>query len=207
MISRTDWWPRSFEAQVDAAGGSAPAQERRRKETSVKKTCNTTLWAAFAAAALMAATGCQSTGTTTQTTTRTVPAPAEPEVAAVENQPAPAEPELQTVYFEYDRWELRDEARRALRSNAQHLQTSPEWGVVTVAGHCDERGSEEYNLALGDRRAAAVKRYLVDLGVPSSRLRTVSFGESRPVVRGEGEAAWSRNRRAELGLGTQQASR
>jgi peptidoglycan-associated lipoprotein len=173
----------------------------------VKKTCNTTLWAAFAAAALMAATGCQSTGTTTQTATRTVPAPAESEVVAIEKQPAPAKPELQTVYFEYDRWELRDEARRALRSNAQQLQASPGRGVVTVEGHCDERGSEEYNLALGDRRAGAVKRYLVDLGVPSSRVRTVSLGENHPAVRGEGEAAWSRNRRAELSLGTQQASR
>jgi peptidoglycan-associated lipoprotein len=126
---------------------------------------------------------------------------------AVERQTAPEGPALQAVYFEYDRWELRDEARRALRGNAQKLQSSPEGGVVTVAGHCDERGSEEYNLALGDRRAAAVKRYLVDLGVPSSRLRTLSFGESRPAVRGEGEAAWARNRRAELSFGTQQAFR
>ncbi len=208
MISPTDWWPRSFDAPADAAGGFAPAPESKGKEASVKKTWNTTLWTAFAAAALMAAaTGCQSTGTTTEKSTRTVPAPAEPEVVAVEKQPAPAKPELQTVYFEYDRWKLRDEARRALRSNARQLQASPEWGVVTVVGHCDERGSEQYNLALGDRRAAAVKRYLVDLGVPSSRVRTVSFGESHPAVQGEGEAAWSRNRRAELSLGTQQASR
>jgi peptidoglycan-associated lipoprotein len=208
VISITDRWPRSFDAFADAAGGSAPAPERKGKETIVKKTCNTTLWAAVAAASLMAAaTGCQSTGTTTQTSTRTAPAPAEPMVVAVEKQPAPAKPDLQAVYFEYDRWKLRDEARRALRSSAQQLQASPEWGVVTVVGHCDERGSEEYNLALGDRRAAAVKRYLVDLGVPSSRVRTASFGESRPAVRGEGEAAWSRNRRADLSLGTQQASR
>jgi peptidoglycan-associated lipoprotein len=162
---------------------------------------------AFATAALLAATGCQSTGNTTQTAERTAPTPAPPEVAAVEEKPAPAMPELKTVYFEYDRWELRDDARRVLRSNAQELQSSSGWGVLTAAGHCDERGSEEYNLALGDRRAAAVKRYLTDLGVPSSRVRTVSFGESRPAVRGEGEVAWSRNRRAELSLGTQQASR
>jgi peptidoglycan-associated lipoprotein len=135
----------------------------------VKKTCNTRLWAAFAVAFLMAAAGCQSTATNTQTTTRAVPGSAEPGVVAVERQTAPEGPALQAVYFEYDRWELRDEARRALRGNAQKLQSSPEGGVVTVAGHCDERGSEEYNLALGDRRAAAVKRYLVDLGVPSSR--------------------------------------
>jgi peptidoglycan-associated lipoprotein len=202
VISRTVSWPRSFDAQVDAVDGAAPAPERRGKETNVKKTCNTRLWAAFAVAALMAAGGCQSTGTTTQTTTQTVPAPAGDEVAAVESQP-----ELQTVYFDYDCWGLRDEARRALRGNAQHLQTNPGWGVVTVAGHCDERGSDEYNVALGERRAEAVKRYLVDLGIPSSRIRAVSFGESRPAMRGDGDAAWSRNRRAEMSLGTQQASR
>ena len=178
----------------------------------MKKTCNATLWACFAAAALMAAaTGCQSTGAPTQTLTQATPAPApapaEPEVVAVEERPAPAKPELQTVYFEYDRWKLRDEARQALRDNAEQLQASPDSGAVTVVGHCDERGSEEYNLALGDRRAAAVKQYLMDLGVPSSRVSTMSFGESRPAVQGEGEAAWSRNRRAELSLGTQQASR
>jgi peptidoglycan-associated lipoprotein len=197
--------PRSLEAHGDAAGESALAPERRRKETSVKKTCNATLWAAFAAAALMAAAGCQSTGNNNPMAERTTPKPGAPE--AVENQPAPAEPQLQTVYFDFDRWNLRDDARRALRSNAELLQTNPAWGVVTVAGHCDERGSEEYNLALGDRRADAVKRYLVDLGVSSARLHTVSFGESRPAVPGEGEPAWSRNRRAELAVGTQQASR
>jgi peptidoglycan-associated lipoprotein len=185
--------PRSLEAHGDAAGESALAPERRRKETSVKKTCNANLWAAFAAAALMAAAGCQSTGNNNPTAERTTP--------------KPGAPGLQTVYFDFDRWNLRDDARRALRSNAESLKTNPAWGVVTVAGHCDERGSEEYNVALGDRRAEAVKRYLVDLGVPSSRLHAVSFGESRPAVRGEGEAAWSRNRRAELVVGTQQASR
>jgi peptidoglycan-associated lipoprotein len=210
VISPTDWWHRSFDAFVEAAGGSATVRERKGKETMVKMTYNTTLWACFAAAALMAAaTGCQSTGATTQTLTQEVPAPApaEPEVVAVEERPAPAKPELQTIYFDYDRWKLRDEARQALRNNAEQLQASPESGVVTVVGHCDERGSEEYNLALGDRRAAAVKQYLMDLGVPSSRVSTASFGESRPAVQGEGEAAWSRNRRAELSLGTQQASR
>jgi peptidoglycan-associated lipoprotein len=173
----------------------------------MNKVCNSKLWAAFTAAALMVATGCQSTGNATQPIAQMDPAPVEPEIAASEKPPVPAGPELQTVYFEYNRWELRDEARHALQSNAQHLQKSSEPNVVTVEGHCDERGSEEYNLALGDRRAAAVKRYLVDLGVPASRVRTLSFGEDRPAVPGKSEAAWSRNRRAELSLGTQQASR
>jgi peptidoglycan-associated lipoprotein len=166
-----------------------------------------TLWAALTAAALMISTGCQSTGNATPPITQTDPAPIVPEIATSQEQPVPVVPELESVYFEYNRWGLRDDAQRALRNNAQHLQASPDQNVVTVEGHCDGRGSEEYNLALGDRRAAAVKRYLVDLGVPASRVRTLSFGESRPAVAGESEAAWSRNRRAELRFDTQQASR
>ena len=69
---------------------------------------------------------------------------------------------------------------------------------MTVEGHCDERGSTEYNLALGERRANAVKRYLVDLGVPSNSLRTVSFGEERAAVQGHDESAWRYNRRADF---------
>ena len=69
---------------------------------------------------------------------------------------------------------------------------------MTIEGHCDERGSEEYNLALGERRANAVKRYMVDLGVPSSQLRTVSFGEAKPAVVGHDESAWRYNRRTEF---------
>jgi peptidoglycan-associated lipoprotein len=173
----------------------------------MKKTCKTKLLGTFAVGALIVATGCQSTGNAIQTTTNSSPATVESKSAALELQPAVAKPELQTVYFEYNRWVLPDEARRALRSNAEHLQASSEPGVVTVTGHCDERGSEEYNLALGERRAETVKRYLVDLGVPASRVRTLSFGEGRPAVPGEGEVVWSRNRRAELSLDTRQASR
>ena len=173
----------------------------------MNRVCKPTLRAAFAAAALMVATGCQSTGNATQPIAQTDPTPVQPETVASEILPMPAKPELKTIYFEYNRWELRDEARSALRKNAEQLKASSEQDVVTVEGHCDERGSDEYNLALGDRRAAAVKRYLVDLGVPASRVRTLSFGEHRPAVAGESEAAWSRNRRAELSLGTQQASR
>ena len=73
-------------------------------------------------------------------------------------------------------------------------------GTLTLQGNCDERGSEEYNLALGERRAASVKKYLVDLGVPSSRLKTVSFGESKPAVPGHDESAWKWNRRVDFGV-------
>ena len=109
-----------------------------------------------------------------------------------------ARPELSSVYFEYDRAEIRSDARPVLRDNASTINGNADWGVVTIEGHCDERGSEEYNLALGERRANAVKRYLADLGVPSSRLRTVSFGEARPAVPGHDESAWRYNRRSEF---------
>jgi peptidoglycan-associated lipoprotein len=179
----------------------------RRKETIVKKTRNATLWAAFGIAALLVGTGCQSTGHASKATTQMLPAEVDSEVASTEEAPAAVKSDLQTVYFDYDRWELRGDARKALQGNAQQLKASPERSVVTVSGHCDERGSEEYNLALGDRRASAVKRYLVDMGVAATRVRTMSFGEGRPVTSGEGEAAWSRNRRAEFSLGSEQASR
>ena len=74
----------------------------------------------------------------------------------------------------------------------------PEWGMVEIEGHCDERGSDAHNLALGKRRAAAVERHLVDMGVPRSRIATHTFGSDRPAARGHGEGAWRRNRRAEL---------
>ena len=107
--------------------------------------------------------------------------------------------ELGTVYFDFDRYDIRQDARPVLRANADALGDVP--GVVTVEGHTDERGSAEYNLALGDRRARAVKQYLVDLGVPSSKVRTVSFGEDRPAVQGHDESAWRYNRRGEFAIG------
>jgi peptidoglycan-associated lipoprotein len=106
--------------------------------------------------------------------------------------------ELKPVYFDYDRSTLRPDAAATLKANAEAIRNFPSWAVVTVEGNCDERGTEEYNLALGDRRADAVKRYLVTLGVPESRLRTVSYGELKPAVQGHDETAWSQNRRAEF---------
>ena len=73
-----------------------------------------------------------------------------------------------------------------------------EWATVVVEGHCDERGSEEYNLALGERRATSVKQYLTNRGIPSARIDTVSFGESKPGVQGHDESAWKWNRRGEF---------
>jgi peptidoglycan-associated lipoprotein len=106
---------------------------------------------------------------------------------------------LSTVYFDFDRSDLTEPTRQTLRKNADWLEGHGELNVV-VEGHCDERGSIEYNLALGERRANAVRDYLIDLGVERSRLRIVSFGEERPAVPGTGESVWSRNRRAEFVL-------
>jgi peptidoglycan-associated lipoprotein len=108
--------------------------------------------------------------------------------------------ELKTVYFDYDQSSIRSDQRANLRSDADAILARSDLGVVTVQGNTDERGSEEYNLALGERRAGAAKRYLVDLGVPSSRLRTVSFGEAKPAVAGHDESAWKWNRRADFAI-------
>ena len=107
--------------------------------------------------------------------------------------------ELETIYFDFDRFDIRADARPVLRANAAAISDMS--GRVTIEGHCDERGSAEYNLALGERRANAVKRYLVDLGVTSSKLRTVSFGEERPAVQGHDESAWRYNRRSDFVAG------
>ncbi|MCY3712864.1 MAG: peptidoglycan-associated lipoprotein Pal [Gemmatimonadetes bacterium] len=105
---------------------------------------------------------------------------------------------LSTVYFDYDMSNIREDQRSALDENASKLRDyQPDDGVV-IEGHCDERGTIEYNLALGEQRAQAVKTYLVDAGVAEGRIETVSFGEEQPAVMGSDESAWSQNRRAEL---------
>jgi peptidoglycan-associated lipoprotein len=101
------------------------------------------------------------------------------------------------VFFEYDSSELTNEARDSLKKQAEWLEYHSR-ARVTVEGHCDERGTREYNLALGERRANAVKSYLMALGVPVSRLSTISYGKERPAVVGNGESAWSQNRRGVL---------
>ncbi len=98
------------------------------------------------------------------------------------------------VYFGYDRYDLSSDARSGLQAQAVWLQEHSSV-KVTVEGHCDERGTREYNLALGDRRANSVKNYLVALGVDPSRIHTVSYGKERPAVTGTGESTWSQNRR------------
>ena len=106
--------------------------------------------------------------------------------------------ELGSVYFDYDSAEIRGDARTTLKGNGQAIQGHSEWKTITLEGHTDERGSEEYNLALGERRANAAKQYLADLGAPTSRMITVSFGEASAAVQGHDESAWRWNRRVEF---------
>ena len=102
---------------------------------------------------------------------------------------------MRIVYYGYDSAELSAEGRGALDANAAVLKKYPAW-TVTIEGHCDERGTAEYNLALGERRAVAAQTYLVGLGIPASRVKIVSYGKEFPFDPGHDEAAWAKNRRA-----------
>lgn len=104
---------------------------------------------------------------------------------------------LKTVYFDYDSSTLNGRALEILRENAERIKEVP-GVIIQVAGHCDERGTQEYNLALGERRAQSVREHLRQLGVSGDRLITISFGEEAPEAIGSNEAAWSRNRRCEF---------
>lgn len=126
------------------------------------------------------------------------PPPREETVAAAPvERAAPAPLALQNVNFDYDKYELTPVAMDILSINAKGLREHPE-AQILIEGHCDERGTVEYNLALGDRRAKAVKDYLVALGIDSSRLSTISYGKERPLDDGHNESAWAKNRRAEF---------
>ncbi len=127
-------------------------------------------------------------------------APVRPVVEPVRDAPvsAPIRISVAPVYFDFDRSEIRNDAVPILRSAASQLNSGGQ--KIVISGHCDGRGSEEYNLALGERRAGAVRRYLGNLGVPMRQMTIVSYGEIRPAAQGNGEATWSLNRRSEFEL-------
>ncbi len=102
---------------------------------------------------------------------------------------------VRPVFFAYDKADLTAEARATLEENAKWFRRYPNAQII-IEGHCDERGTEEYNLALGDRRANAARDFLIQLGVPAARMEAVSYGEERPFVQGTTEAAYAQNRRA-----------
>ena len=132
------------------------------------------------------------------------PAKAQPKAEApkaVEQQAAKAvapAANFETVYFDFDKSDLRKDSRDVLSKNAEIMLKVKAGAKVQIEGHCDERGSAEYNLALGERRAKSALQYLLTLGVPADRLSTVSYGKEKPAVQGSDEAAWAKNRRAEF---------
>ena len=107
---------------------------------------------------------------------------------------------LQKVYFDYNSFSLRADALAALKNNADLAKKFPE-AYILCEGHCDARGTQEYNLALGEKRALAVREHLIKLGVAADKLLTVSYGKERPAVEGNDEAAWKMNRRVEFSKG------
>jgi peptidoglycan-associated lipoprotein len=104
---------------------------------------------------------------------------------------------VQTVHFDFDKYDLRDDARRILARNAARLKEYSQL-KIRIEGHCDERGTVEYNLALGEKRARAVRDFLIAQGIPASRFSIISFGKERPAEPGHNESAWAMNRRAEF---------
>jgi peptidoglycan-associated lipoprotein len=133
------------------------------------------------------------------------PPPTQTEAPPVEEPPPPpttppstdedAQANLQDAYFDYDDASLRDDAKSALEHNAKYMEGHTRVNIV-IEGHCDERGSVEYNLALGEKRARAAKEYLTTYGINASRVTTISYGKERPFDPGHNEEAWARNRRA-----------
>ena len=101
------------------------------------------------------------------------------------------------IHFTFDSSQLSDQARQILTSKAEYLRTNPDI-TVTVEGHCDDRGTNAYNIALGERRAESVKMFLVDQGIGTNRLHTVTYGEERPIAMAHNEASWAKNRRAQF---------
>lgn len=129
-----------------------------------------------------------------------------PVVAAPASAPAPAPAPVvdnrftdEMIFFDYDSSALTPVAREILKYKASYMKANPSIRTQ-IAGHCDERGTAEYNMALGDRRANAAKKYMVDLGISQDRMSTTSYGKEQPMDLGHNEAAWAKNRRAKFNI-------
>lgn len=116
------------------------------------------------------------------------------QVAKVEAEATATEDVIKDIYFDFDKSNIRPDAREVLKTNADYFLKNSAASIV-VEGHCDERGTAEYNMALGQRRAQEAKNYLVNLGVKDSRIKTISYGKERPIDAGHDEEAWAKNRR------------
>jgi len=129
------------------------------------------------------------------------PPPPPPPPPQPETPPAPTvtSDSFSPVFFDFDSYALREDGRAALDTNAKLMRDNPD-AQITIEGHCDERGTVEYNLALGNQRAQVTHDYLVSLGVAADRMRTTSYGKERPIDPGHDEGAWARNRRAHFAV-------
>ena len=133
------------------------------------------------------------------TVTEPPPAPPAPRTESVEALSTMLERMVQDAYYDYDKYDIREDARGVLTRDADALKTifgKYSSAVITIEGHCDERGSAEYNLGLGDRRATAAKEFLTQLGVGADKLKTISYGKERPQCTDSNESCWQKNRRA-----------
>lgn len=119
------------------------------------------------------------------------------DAAAKRNAAALADLNIQNIYFDFDKSSIRPDAREILKANTEIFTKNSNASIV-IEGYCDERGTAEYNMALGERRAQEAKKYLVNLGINASRIETISYGEEKPADPGQGEAAWAQNRRAQF---------
>jgi peptidoglycan-associated lipoprotein len=127
----------------------------------------------------------------------TTPPPPPPPPPPPQEKPQVTAQDFKIVYFDFDKSNIRPDQRSRLDYDAKLLGDNPDMHVQ-IAGHCDERGTVEYNIALGERRARAVKKYLTELGIDGSRMEIISYGEERPADPRHNEEAWAKNRRAEF---------
>ncbi len=132
----------------------------------------------------------------------TPPPPPVDTTPVVKEEPPPPPPQLKesqfkTVYFDFDKYNLRPDAKAALDANYELLKKFPN-AIIKIEGHCDERGTVEYNLSLGEKRAKAARDYLIGLGISPNRITIISYGKERPVDPRHNEEAWAKNRRAEF---------
>jgi len=153
----------------------------------------------------MTATGPGGTAESDATVTVSAPPPPPPAPPAAKSTPAEIlARQVQDLHFDYDKSDIRPEEQATLSTDATALKTifsmDPSF-MVTIEGHCDERGSAEYNIGLGDRRSAAVRDALVSMGIPGDKLKTVSYGKERPICTDANEACYARNRRAHFSAG------
>lgn len=187
-----NWGPAVLAVMMLLAFGCAKKQEVKSTET-----------APGAPAAPPAAKEAPPGGITTETMKPEAPAPstqerlaaAEAGAAVTKEQPSP----FQDIHFDFDKSAIREDAKPVLAAVADYLKRN-KGAKVLIEGHCDERGTPEYNMALGDRRAESARGYLASLGIPKSALSTVSLGKEKPADPGHDESAWAKNRRAHFVL-------